>query len=112
MQTELMDSSTDSEWVQIGSYSENDIEQHADWNVGDMLFNNRYYVRRLLGQGSFGRVLEVIDTKEKSVKAIKIVKPGTYMREAKQEEKIIRLLNQNDIEDVHGIIRLHHSFHY
>jgi serine/threonine protein kinase len=55
-----------------------------------MLFNNRYYVRRLLGQGSFGRVLEVIDNKEKTIKAIKIVKPGTYMREAKQEEKLIR----------------------
>ncbi len=61
METEIYRSSASSSSIEkCGSYSE-DADDHILWNVGDLIGNNRYIVRRMLGKGTFGTVLEVID---------------------------------------------------
>jgi dual-specificity kinase len=74
------------------------------------LKGSRYIVARLLGQGTYGRVLEVIDSSDRSINAIKVVRPGPYIREAKREERVIKRLNQLDPQNQIGIIRIQNSF--
>ena len=110
METEIYRSSASSSSIEkCGSYSE-DADDHILWNVGDLICNNRYIVRRMLGKGTFGTVLEVIDSKDRSIKALKVVRPGTCIKEAKKEEANLTRLNILDPNGEKGVVRLCNSF--
>jgi len=61
---------------------------------GDV-FDSRYEVRRALGKGTFGRVVEMWDRVEKAVVAVKVVRAvEKYAREAQIESEILASVQQ------------------
>ena len=66
------------------------------WTV-DEIINKRYKVLSLLGEGTFGRVLEVFDLRTKSIKALKIVMPAyDYIYAAEEEGKTLVRIRELD----------------
>jgi dual-specificity kinase len=72
----------------------------------------RYVIQRLLDEGAFGKVVEVLDTEEKLVKAMKIIAPGLAATDGKIEAKILRDINRMDPDDEYHILRIHDAFNY
>ena len=59
--------------------------------VGDRFDDGRYVVKRQLGKGTFGRVVEMWDEKMRRTVAVKVVRAITkYRDEAKIEAEILR----------------------
>jgi len=69
---------------------------HFDWTPGQML--GQYCVKRLLGDGTFGRVLECVpssNSKSKAPVAIKVVRDvKKYVEAAKIEAQVLRQVRQ------------------
>ncbi|KAJ3009554.1 dual specificity protein kinase kns1, partial [Thoreauomyces humboldtii] len=73
----------------------------------------RYDVLRLLGQGTFGKVLEVYDREEDRNVAIKVVRAlQKYTEASRVEIKVLQCLEQNDPYDQHHCIPLLRTFTY
>ncbi|KAL0487101.1 serine/threonine-protein kinase yak [Acrasis kona] len=92
-------------------------KDNADGNliltVDDML-NDRYCVKDVLGQGTFGQVARCEDTKDggKQV-AVKIIKnKRAYLKQAEVETRMLELLMKHDPEDKHHIVRMNGHFFY
>jgi len=63
---------------------------HFDWVEG-MCLNSRFRVTKLLGDGTFGRVLLAHDTKKDRQVAIKVIRNiDKYVRNAKREGEILQ----------------------
>ena len=63
----------------------------------DELIAKRYKVLSQLGEGTFGRVLEVLDLKTKQLKALKIVMPVyDYVYAAEEEAKTLVRIRELD----------------
>lgn len=73
---------------------------------------DRYTIQRKLDEGAFGKVVEVIDSNDKLVKAMKIIAPGVAAKDGKLEAKILRYINSIDPQDEHHILRIHDAFNY
>eukprot|EP00929_Paragymnodinium_shiwhaense_P058243 TRINITY_DN2915_c2_g1_i1.p1 TRINITY_DN2915_c2_g1~~TRINITY_DN2915_c2_g1_i1.p1 ORF type:complete len:624 (+),score=146.87 TRINITY_DN2915_c2_g1_i1:110-1981(+) len=83
---------------------------HFDWNEGDML-KKRYRITRLLGDGTFGRVLLVWDQKKNRELAIKVIREiPKYVRNAKREAEILNDIVQADPKHRSGCVVMYDTF--
>jgi len=63
----------------------------------------RYKIRRLLGQGSFGQVVEAVNLDDNTPVAIKIInRKRQYYEQAKEELRYLKILNKHDSEGLVG----------
>lgn len=71
----------------------------------------RYEIIERLGKGSFGQVIKVLDHKENSVVALKIIKNKKRFKvQGLVEVKILKLLNNHDPSDELNVVRIKESF--
>lgn len=83
---------------------------HFDWTEG-MLLNNKYKVMKLLGDGTFGRVLQVADVKTKAILAVKVVRDvQRYTEAAEIEADILRDIHTQDVHKVSGCAHMYDTF--
>ncbi|KAI5825624.1 CMGC/CLK protein kinase [Schizophyllum commune Tattone D] len=75
--------------------------------VPDDIIANRYRTVRLLGQGTFGKVVEAVDTQTKQRVAIKIIRAVPKYRDAsKMEIRVLKKLKESDPLNRHKCIHL------
>jgi len=73
------------------------------WRAGEML-ESRWEVKRLMGRGSFGQVVEALDVTSSEPVAIKIIKARqSFAAQATVELDILNFLKINDTHDQHNI---------
>ncbi|XP_073250797.1 dual specificity protein kinase CLK2-like [Porites lutea] len=73
-----------------------DEDGHLIYRHGDML-NSRYEINSLLGEGTFGKVLDCFDRKTNTYVAVKVIKNVEKYREAaKLEIKVLEKIQQRD----------------
>lgn len=73
----------------------------------------RYEVQGVLGKGSFGQVLKVLDYKTGTYKALKIIRnKKRFHHQAQVELKVLQHLRHNDPEDAHNVIHIQEHFHF
>lgn len=83
---------------------------HFDWHKG-MLLHSRYRVERLLGDGTFGRVLFAQDQKKDRQLAIKVIRNvEKYIRNAKREAEILKDIGNADAKKAAGCVRMYDTF--
>lgn len=86
-----------------------DIE-HFQWEEG-LLLHSRYRVIRLLGDGTFGRVLLAADRKRNRQVAIKVIRNvEKYTRNAKREAEILKDIREADPEIAAGCVKMYETF--
>lgn len=96
-----------------GSGADTDQDEiiHFDWRRG-MRLNNRYDLTRLMGDGTFGRVVAASDRrndgKEVAVKIIRDVKK--YMENAKIEADILENIRKKDPDKTSGCCLMYDTF--
>ncbi|MCJ1485904.1 dual specificity protein kinase kns1 [Schaereria dolodes] len=74
---------------------------------------DRYQVTRLLGQGTFGKVVEAIDKRKRTKCAIKIIRSVQKYRDASRIElRVLSTLSQNDQENRNKCIHLRDCFDF
>ncbi|KAI0806323.1 CMGC/CLK protein kinase [Irpex lacteus] len=79
--------------------------------VPDDIIYKRYRTVRLLGQGTFGKVVEAIDTETSKRVAIKIIRAIPKYRDAsKIEVRVLQRLKERDPTNKHKCIHLLHWF--
>jgi dual-specificity kinase len=102
--------------------SETDEIVHFDWSKG-MRLGGHYEIRRKLGDGTFGRVVECVDLRQSSSSpcfrvAVKIIRDvKRYVENALVEARILTRLHTfrrayRDHEGGRGIVRLYDVFHH
>jgi dual specificity tyrosine-phosphorylation-regulated kinase 2/3/4 len=65
----------------------------------------------ILGKGSFGQVLKVLDYKTGSFKALKIIRnKKRFHHQAQVELKVLEHLRSNDGDDSHNVIHIQEHF--
>ncbi|MCJ1250374.1 dual specificity protein kinase kns1 [Trapelia coarctata] len=73
----------------------------------------RYQVSKLLGQGTFGKVVEAYDKRKRTKCAIKIIRSVQKYRDASRIElRVLSTLSQNDRENRNKCIHLRDCFDY
>lgn len=93
-----------------GPASCDDKEGHYIIVPDDMIFR-RYRTVRLLGQGTFGKVVEAIDTQTNSRVAIKIIRAIPKYRDASRiEVRVLQKLKERDPMNRNKCIHLLHWF--
>ncbi|EIW84213.1 CMGC CLK protein kinase [Coniophora puteana RWD-64-598 SS2] len=93
-----------------GPVSCDDKEGHYLIHPDDMI-HHRYRVVRLLGQGTFGKVVEAVDTHTSNKVAIKIIRAIPKYRDAsKIEIRVLQRLKERDPLNQHKCIHLLQSF--
>jgi len=96
-----------------GSGADSDQQEiiHFDWRRG-MRLNNRYDLTRLMGDGTFGRVVAANDRKngdqEVAVKIIRDVK--RYLENAKIEADILETIRRKDPDKKSGCCMMYDTF--
>eukprot|EP00882_Tetradesmus_deserticola_P009657 GHRQ01010195.1.p1 GENE.GHRQ01010195.1~~GHRQ01010195.1.p1 ORF type:complete len:476 (+),score=152.28 GHRQ01010195.1:1320-2747(+) len=71
----------------------------------------RYEVQSVLGKGSFGQVLKVLDYKTGSYKALKVIRnKKRFHHQAQVELKVLEHLRQQDPDDAHHVIHIQEHF--
>ncbi|KAL0954621.1 hypothetical protein HGRIS_003579 [Hohenbuehelia grisea] len=89
-----------------GPPSCDDKEGHYIIVPDDMIYN-RYRTVRLLGQGTFGKVVEAVDIKTNARVAIKIIRAVPKYRDAsKIEVRVLQKLKEKDPSNRHKCIHL------
>ncbi|THH27411.1 hypothetical protein EUX98_g6770 [Antrodiella citrinella] len=79
--------------------------------VTDDMIARRYRTVRLLGQGTFGKVIEAVDTETHQRVAIKIIRAIPKYRDAsKIEVRVLQKLKERDPTNRHKCIHLLHWF--
>ncbi|CAA7266941.1 unnamed protein product [Cyclocybe aegerita] len=87
-----------------------DKEGHYIIVPNDMIYR-RYRTVRLLGQGTFGKVVEAVDTETNNRVAIKIIRAIPKYRDAsKIEVRVLQKLKERDPTNRHNCIHLLHWF--
>ncbi|KIJ52597.1 hypothetical protein M422DRAFT_58711 [Sphaerobolus stellatus SS14] len=90
----------------IGNPSCDDKEGHYII-VPDDLIHDRYKTVRLLGQGTFGKVVEAVDTRLHKRVAVKIIRAIPKYRDAsKIEIRVLNRLKERDPQNIHKCIHL------
>lgn len=75
--------------------------------------NGRFVIKKLLGQGTFGKVVKAFDYKTNSYVAIKIIKSIKKYREAsKIELRVLTMLKKHDPDNKFQCIHLRECFDY
>ncbi|KAF9433846.1 dual specificity protein kinase kns1 [Entomortierella beljakovae] len=76
-------------------------------------FTSRYKIVKLLGQGTFGKVVECIDKETGRSCAIKIIRAVQKYRDAsKIEARVLGTLKRNDPPNAYKCLHLNHCFDY
>ena len=71
----------------------------------------RYYIRQLIGKGSFGQVVEAFDKENKELVAIKIIKNReAFFKQAQNEINILERMNVMDKNDEYNVVKLKRYF--
>ncbi|CAH2235017.1 serine/threonine-protein kinase PRP4 homolog [Pararge aegeria] len=84
-----------------------DCEGYYNIKVGDMVDNNRYTVKSLLGQGVYSNVVKAQDNKANSEIAIKIIRNNDLMyKTGLKEIKILKDVNDADPENKYHCVKL------
>ncbi|CAD6592835.1 MAG: dual specificity protein kinase kns1 [Alectoria sarmentosa] len=79
----------------------------------DMPIGDRYQVNRLLGQGTFGKVVEAYDRRTRSKCAIKIIRSVQKYRDASRIElRVLQTLSHNDRQNRNKCIHLRDCFDF
>jgi serine/threonine protein kinase len=85
---------------------------HFDWQKG-MMMNSRYQLTKLLGDGTFGRVVLATDQTNNLPVAIKIFRDvKRYQENAKIEADILKDINKADPEGTSGCAVMYETFTY
>lgn len=87
---------------------------HFSWRPGMSLGpTQRYVVDRLLGDGTFGRVLSCVDTKTNQIVAVKVVKGvKRYCEHAEAEAEVLSEIHQQDVYGESLCVKLLNTFHH
>ncbi|KIS67445.1 uncharacterized protein UMAG_04543 [Mycosarcoma maydis] len=89
-----------------------DDQGHFIVNEGDYV-TSRYKILRLLGQGTFGKVVECYDKRLRKYVAIKIIRAVQKYRDASQIEiRVLRTLRENDPGNDNRCIHLLETFNF
>ncbi|KAI0543220.1 kinase-like domain-containing protein [Xylaria digitata] len=81
--------------------------------VPDADLTSQYQIRRLLGQGTFGKVVEARDRKRSKFVAIKIIRAVQKYRDASRIElRVLQTLKANDQENRNRCIHLRDCFDF
>ena len=73
----------------------------------------RYQIQKLLGQGTFGKVVQCYDRKLHKLVAIKVIRAVQKYRDASQIEiRVLRCLRQNDPANEHQCVQLLETFDF
>ncbi|ORX70375.1 kinase-like protein [Anaeromyces robustus] len=76
-------------------------------------FTNRYIIKELLGQGTFGKVVKAYDKETKSECAIKIIRAIKKYRDASQIEiRVLKTIKDRDPGNLRNCIHLIDCFDY
>jgi len=95
-----------------GSNSNQDEIIHFDWQQG-MVMNSRYKLSKLLGDGTFGRVVLAHDQRCNREVAIKIIRDvKRYMENAKIEADILKDICKEDPHAQYGCAMMYDTFMY
>ncbi|CAG7849297.1 Dual specificity protein kinase lkh1 [Serendipita indica DSM 11827] len=87
-----------------------DKDGHYIVNQDDII-GKRYRLVKLLGQGTFGKVVEAVDSTMNRRVAIKIIRAIPKYREASTIEiRVLRLLKERDPHNIHKCIHLIETF--
>ncbi|KAH7329155.1 kinase-like domain-containing protein [Stachybotrys elegans] len=74
---------------------------------------NQYKIRKQLGQGTFGKVVQAVDHKRNELVAVKIIRSVQKYRDAaKIELRVLQTLRQNDAENKYKCIHLRDCFDF
>lgn len=93
-----------------GSNTDQDEIVHFDWQKG-MIMNSRYELVKLLGDGTFGRVLLAHDRSSGRDLAIKVIRDvKRYMDNAKIEADILKDIRKADPHGTSGCAIMHETF--
>mmetsp|Transcript_163230 Transcript_163230/g.301382 ORF Transcript_163230/g.301382 Transcript_163230/m.301382 type:complete len:544 (+) Transcript_163230:106-1737(+) len=95
-----------------GSCSDSNEDEiiHFDWRP-DMMLNSRYRLTKLLGDGTFGRVVLAHDRKQNLEVAIKIIRDvKRYMENAKIEADILADIRKADPQGKSGCAIMYDTF--
>jgi len=85
---------------------------HFKYKIGDIL-KDRYEITDHLGDGTFGRVLEVYDNQKKRKYAAKIIRAvDRYIESAQIESDILFKIQEKDPDSKYGIVKLENAFNY
>lgn len=92
----------------------NDSDQdeiiHFDWKPG-MILNDRYELTKLMGDGTFGRVVLARDRRENKDVAIKIIRDAKqYMEDAQIEAAILKDVRRADPAGTSGCCIMYDTF--
>lgn len=81
--------------------------------VPDADLTSQYQIRKLLGQGTFGKVVEARDRRRSKLVAIKIIRAVQKYRDASRIElRVLQTLKANDPENRNRCIHLRDCFDY
>ena len=73
----------------------------------------RYEILKLIGQGSFGQVVECYDYKRNEKVAVKIIKnKKRFHQQAMTEIKILQQLRENDLENKYNVVKIKNYFQF
>ncbi|ANB13013.1 serine/threonine protein kinase KNS1 [Sugiyamaella lignohabitans] len=90
-----------------------DKDGHFVVETNTCFADNRYQILKLLGQGTFGKVVSVYDKKTKTHRAIKIIRAVEKYREASRIElRVLMTLAMYDEHNIHQCIHLRDCFDY
>ena len=79
----------------------------------DSEFANRYHIKKVLGQGTYGKVVAAFDKVTRRHCAIKIIRAVQKYRDAsKIELRVLSTLTKYDRSNLNQCIQLRHCFDY
>lgn len=83
---------------------------HFSWQKGTVI-HERYEITKLLGDGTFGRVVLAEDNKKGRQVAIKVIRSvEKYTRNAKREAEILEDIRRADSKKAAGCVRMYETF--
>ena len=96
-----------------------DAYRQVDDEEGDLIvfahdtIGGRYEVLSAIGRGTFGQVFKAYDHKNKEYVALKVIKNDQkFTTQARVEVKILRAINDQDLQKKSNIIEIKDSFMY
>ncbi|CAH2089540.1 unnamed protein product [Euphydryas editha] len=88
-----------------------DEEGYYNIKVGDIINNNRYTIKALLGKGVFANVVKAQDSKTSGEVAIKIVRNNELMyKTGLKEVDVLKLINEADPENKYHCVKFFSNF--